>query len=67
LGTPTDGHHCYRQMTVDKDYCLDPDTQNNCNQNAGPLLKGRTVFFAVQPRYLNVDIRVTMDVTKGGN
>lgn len=66
LGTPTNGHHCYRQMTVDRDYCLDPDTQKNCNQNPGPLLRGRTVFFAVQPRYLNVDIRVTIDITKGG-
>lgn len=53
-------------MTVDKEYCFDPDTQTNCNQNPGALLKGRTVFFAVQPRYLNVDIRITIDVTLGG-
>lgn len=53
-------------MTVDKEYCFDPDTQTNCNQNPGALLKGRTVFFAVQPRYLNVDIRITIDVTFGG-
>ena len=66
IGEPTKGHHCYRQMTVDKEYCFDPDTQTNCNQNPGALLKGRTVFFAVQPRYLNVDIRITIDVTLGG-
>lgn len=53
-------------MTVDKEYCFDPDTQTNCNQNPGALLRGRTVFFAVQPRYLNVDIRITIDVTLGG-
>lgn len=53
-------------MTVDKEYCFDPDTQTNCNQNPGSLLKGRTVFFAVQPRYLNVDIRITIDVRHGG-
>ena len=28
---------------------------------------GRTVFFAVQPKYLNVDIRITLDVTEGGD
>lgn len=65
IGDPTNGHHCYRQMTVDKEYCFDPDTQTNCNQNPGALLRGRTVFFAVQPRYLNVDIRITIDVTLG--
>ncbi|XP_062620474.1 multiple epidermal growth factor-like domains protein 8 isoform X1 [Saccostrea cucullata] len=65
IGEPTKGHHCYRQMTVDKEYCFDPSTQTNCNQNPGPLYKGRTVFFAVQPRYLNVDIRITIDVTHG--
>jgi hypothetical protein len=27
----------------------------------------RTVFYAVHPRYLNVDIRITIDVLKGGN
>lgn len=27
---------------------------------------GRTVFYGVQPKYLNVDIRITLDVTTGG-
>ena len=53
-------------MTVDRDYCFDPETQKNCNQFAQPLRYGRTVFFAVQPKYLNVNIRITIDVTKGG-
>ncbi|XP_041369444.1 multiple epidermal growth factor-like domains protein 8 [Gigantopelta aegis] len=66
LGTPVGGHQCYRQMTVDRDYCFDPETQKNCNQFAQPLRYGRTVFFAVQPKYLNVNIRITIDVTKGG-
>jgi len=30
-----------------------------------PLLSGRTVFFAVQPKFMNVNIRVTLDVTHG--
>ncbi|XP_023931409.1 multiple epidermal growth factor-like domains protein 8 isoform X3 [Lingula anatina] len=66
LGIPTNGHHCYHKMTVDRDFCFDPDTQNFCTQNPTRLQKGQTVFFAVQPRYLNVDIRVTIDVTSGG-
>ncbi|XP_063423029.1 multiple epidermal growth factor-like domains protein 8 [Mytilus trossulus] len=65
-GHPVHDHQCYRQMNVDREYCLDPETQNECSQNAHPLMQGRTVFFAVQPRYLNVDIRITIDVLKGG-
>ena len=69
LGTPTRGHHCYRQMSVDRDYCFDPKTQMQCDNHAQlphALARGRTVFFAVQPKYLNVDIRITLDVTAGG-
>ena len=66
-GNPVNNHQCYRQMTLEKEYCLDPSTQNDCNQNPGPLMQGRTVFYAVHPRYLNVDIRITIDVLKGGN
>ena len=64
-GTPTNGHQCYRSMQCEEHYCFDPITQNECNQSPRPLLKGRTVFFVVQPRFLNVDIRVTIDVIAG--
>ncbi|KAK3588362.1 hypothetical protein CHS0354_005627 [Potamilus streckersoni] len=66
MGTPTKGHQCYRQMSVNREYCFDPTTQTDCSQNPGPLQQGRTVFFGVQPKYVNVDIRITIDVTKGG-
>ena len=66
LGTPTNGHQCYRQMQVDLEYCLDPNSQTDCLHDPVALLPGRTVFYAVQPKYLNVDIRITIDVTQGG-
>jgi hypothetical protein len=65
LGNPTLGHQCYRQMTVDTDFCFDPDTQSECDREPNPLIRGRTVFFAVQPKFRNVDIRITVDVTVG--
>lgn len=65
LGIPTNDHQCYRHMFLDKDYCFDPDTQVECNRNPAALTNGRTVFFAVQPRYMNVDIRVVVDVAFG--
>ncbi|CAG0914372.1 unnamed protein product [Notodromas monacha] len=52
-------------MTVDTDFCFDPDTQSECDREPSPLLKGRTVFFAVQPKFRNVDIRITVDVLVG--
>jgi len=30
-----------------------------------PLNPGQTVFYMVQPRFMNVDIRVMVDVTQG--
>lgn len=36
----------------------------NCKKTA-PLKAGRTVFFVVQPRFMNVDIRIIVDVTQG--
>ncbi|XP_077985026.1 multiple epidermal growth factor-like domains protein 8 [Glandiceps talaboti] len=65
VGTPTEGHQCYRQMQYDNEFCFDPDTQTNCQRSPKPLLPGRTMFFAVQPKYTNVDIRLTVDITVG--
>lgn len=30
-----------------------------------PLYPGEVVFFAIQPRFMNVDIRIIIDVTQG--
>ncbi|XP_072325193.1 multiple epidermal growth factor-like domains protein 8 isoform X2 [Scyliorhinus torazame] len=68
LGNPTNGRQCYRQITVEQEYCFDPTSQNNCyhEPNIKNLPLGRTVLFAVQPKFTNVDIRITIDVTFGG-
>uniref|UniRef100_A0A3Q3EDC7 Uncharacterized protein n=1 Tax=Labrus bergylta TaxID=56723 RepID=A0A3Q3EDC7_9LABR len=58
---------CYRQFNVDSECCFDPTSQTNCfhDPTIRNLPKGRTVFFAAQPKFTNVDIRVTIDVTFG--
>ncbi|XP_039280047.1 multiple epidermal growth factor-like domains protein 8 isoform X2 [Nilaparvata lugens] len=67
MGTPTEGHQCYKQMTVDFKFCLDAKLIDECRGNKQkPLNPGQTVFFVVQPKFMNVDIRVTVDVTLGG-
>ncbi|XP_059823923.1 multiple epidermal growth factor-like domains protein 8 [Hypanus sabinus] len=67
LGNPTQGRQCYRQITVEQEYCFDPTSQSNCyhEPHVRNLPAGRTVFFAVQPKFTNVDIRITVDVTFG--
>lgn len=38
---------------------------DECQIKPRPLYPGQTVFVAVNPRYMNVDIRVIVDVTQG--
>ncbi|XP_028836876.1 multiple epidermal growth factor-like domains protein 8 [Denticeps clupeoides] len=66
-GSPVNGRQCYRQFNVDTECCFDPTSQSNCFHvpSIRNLPKGRTVFFAAQPKFTNVDIRVTIDVTFG--
>ncbi|XP_075678813.1 multiple EGF like domains 8 [Dermatophagoides pteronyssinus] len=67
-GQPSNGHQCYRHMFLDKEYCLNSIRQENCiidqqqqqqqNPEQNQLLLGRTIFFAIQPRYMNVDLKL---------
>ena len=65
IGFPENNHQCYRQMSVDTDYCLDPQTQAECNRNPQFLHSGEATFFVVLPKFMNVDIRIVLDVTEG--
>ncbi|CAH0390198.1 unnamed protein product [Bemisia tabaci] len=65
MGTPTNGHQCYKQMSVDLKFCLDTKLIEDCKMKPKPLYPGHSVFFVVQPRFMNVDIRLTVDVTQG--
>ncbi|XP_039208131.1 multiple epidermal growth factor-like domains protein 8 [Crotalus tigris] len=67
-GNPVGGHQCYRLIIVDQESCFDPMSQLNCfhEPNIKNLPYGRSVFFGVQPKFTNVDIRITIDVTFGG-
>ncbi|XP_026667029.1 multiple epidermal growth factor-like domains protein 8 isoform X3 [Ceratina calcarata] len=64
-GTPTGGHQCYKTVTVDNKMCFDSKLIDECKMKPKPLNPGQTVFYMVQPRFMNVDIRVMVDVTQG--
>lgn len=63
-GNPIDGHQCYKQITVESKMCFDAKTIDECKKPA-PLKNGQTTFFVIQPRFMNVDIRIIVDVTSG--
>lgn len=63
-GNPTDGHQCYKQITVESKMCFDAKTIDECKKPT-PLKNGHTTFFVIQPRFMNVDIRIIIDVTQG--
>ncbi|XP_074075473.1 multiple epidermal growth factor-like domains protein 8 isoform X1 [Macrotis lagotis] len=66
-GSPLGGQQCYRLISVEQECCLDPTSQTNCfhEPKRRALGSGRTVLFGVQPKFTNVDIRLTLDVTFG--
>ncbi|XP_065078697.1 multiple epidermal growth factor-like domains protein 8 [Ochlerotatus camptorhynchus] len=64
-GHPSNGHQCYKHITVDSRMCFDAKTIDECKIKPQPLKSGQTVFFVIQPRYMNVDIRFMVDVTQG--
>jgi hypothetical protein len=43
MGTPTDGHQCYKQMSVDYRFCLDAKLLDECKTKPNPLYPGQTV------------------------
>ncbi|KAH8377850.1 hypothetical protein KR093_007479 [Drosophila rubida] len=64
-GNPTDGHQCYKQITVESRMCFDAKPIEECKSKPAALVPGQTVFFVIQPRFMNVDIRIIIDVTQG--
>ena len=54
MGTPKSGHQCFMQMSLEKEYYFEPWR---------PHL---TQYYAVQPKYLNVNIKICIDVKQGG-
>lgn len=65
LGTPKEGHQCYKQLNMDAKMCFDAKPIDECKMKPKPLHPGEMVFFAIQPRFMNVDIRIMIDVTQG--
>lgn len=65
-GHPKNGFQCYKHITIDSKMCLEnAKSIEECKTESIPLKGGKTVFFVIQPRFMNVDIRIFLDVTVG--
>ena len=65
-GHPKGGHQCFKHITIDSKMCLEnAKSLEECKSETVPLKGGQTVFFVIQPRFMNVDIRIFLDVTVG--
>lgn len=56
IGTPTDDHQCYKQMSVDVKFCLDAKLLDECKTKPNPLYPGQTVKYntIILYSYLNL-------------
>ncbi|KAL7013836.1 hypothetical protein ACKWTF_015609 [Chironomus riparius] len=62
-GHPKNGHQCYKQITIESRMCINEAKPiEDCEE---ALESGKMQFFQIQPRFLNVDIRIQIDVTDG--
>uniref|UniRef100_A0A1I8F7L7 EGF-like domain-containing protein n=1 Tax=Macrostomum lignano TaxID=282301 RepID=A0A1I8F7L7_9PLAT len=64
----TDGRQCYHKMGVNNYFCLDyRHSQKACGVPDPPatLPTGRTLFFQVNPGFLNIDVRLFVDIIRG--
>ncbi|XP_063715164.1 multiple epidermal growth factor-like domains protein 8 isoform X5 [Symsagittifera roscoffensis] len=72
IGSGVDGQQCYRKMhSTSNTYFLDPDNSEyfmsteESEYDVHDLSPGQAAFFHVQPKYRNVNIRITIEISYG--
>ena len=56
---------CYRKISVMQEFVIGSETADTEDKQVKPLPYGRAIFYAIYPRYTNVDIRMTIDMFAG--
>nr|XP_026689374.1 multiple epidermal growth factor-like domains protein 8 isoform X2 [Ciona intestinalis] len=68
-GNPINGGHCYRLVSINDEWCFDPTLLPGCathDYNKKLEMKaGSTILFALHPKFLNVDMRLIVEVSSG--
>ncbi|PIK35052.1 putative multiple epidermal growth factor-like domains protein 8 [Apostichopus japonicus] len=63
-GNPTKGHQCYRLVEV-APRCFGINNEQSECTGGSELPPGRSTLFVIKPSFMDLDIRVTIDVTVG--
>ena len=65
MGNPADNKQCYRKISVMQEFVIGSQTADTEDKQVDPLPHGRAIFYAIYPRFTNVDIRMTIDMFAG--
>lgn len=65
MGNPVNDQQCYRKISVMKEFVIGKKTSETSEETVEPLPYGQAIFYAIYPRFTNVDIRMTIDVFEG--
>ncbi|KAJ7326013.1 Multiple epidermal growth factor-like domains protein 8 [Desmophyllum pertusum] len=65
MGNPVNSQQCYRKISVMQEFVIGSETAGTGEKEKKPLPYGRAIFYAIYPRFTNVDIRLTIDVFAG--
>ena len=65
MGTPRDNRQCYRKISVMQEFVIGSEPADTEKKGVQPLPYGRAIFYAIYPKYTNVDIRMTIDMFAG--
>lgn len=65
MGNPVDNQQCYRKISVMQEFLIGSQTAETEDKQVDLLPHGRAIFYAIYPRFTNVDIRMTIDMFAG--
>ena len=65
MGNPIDNQQCYRKISVMQEFVIGSQTADTEDKQVNPLPYGQAIFYAIYPRFTNVDIRMTIDMFAG--
>lgn len=65
MGNPINNQQCYRKISVMQEFVIGSEPADTEKKQDKPLPYGRAIFYAIYPRYTNVDIRMTIDMFAG--
>ena len=65
MGSPVNNQQCYRKINMMQEFKIGHKTGDTDEANVKPLPYGQAIFYAIYPRFTNVNIRLTVDVFSG--